>query len=152
MNNSILGPDAADWNGTLYKSILATEDSQGAMSITDSVSPPNSGPPRHIHHDADEVFVILSGECEFWLAGETFYRGPGETAFIPRGVEHTFRVVGDAPCRHLLILTPGGFEGFFYEMASEKRRIPEDMDAIVEAGERFHLSFTGPPLGTEGAA
>ena len=44
---------AIEWNGVAYKTILATEDTGGAMSIVDSVSPPMSGPPRHIHHKED---------------------------------------------------------------------------------------------------
>jgi len=66
--------------------------------------------------------------------------------FVPRGKEHTFRVVSDTPCRHLVILTPGGFEGFFSEMAANAYRIPEDMPAIAECAARYRLSFTGPPL------
>lgn len=82
----------------------------------------------------------------FWLEGETFTRGPGGTVFVPRGREHTFRVIGDRPSRHLVILTPGGFEGFFAEIAKRGCRIPEDMPAVLESAARHHLSFTGPPL------
>ncbi len=146
MKDTILGDGAIEWLGVLYKTILATADTGGAMSITDSVSPPNSGPPRHIHHDADETFVLLTGDAEFWLAGETMTRGPGQTVFVPRGTEHTFRVVSDTACRHLVILTPGGFEGFFAEMAEGRYRIPEDMERIGEIAARHHLTFTGPPL------
>ena len=147
MSYGILGPGTFEWLGVTYKTVLATEDTHGAMSIVDSVSPAGSGPPRHVHHAEDETFVILTGECEFWLEGETFTRGPGECAFIPRAKEHTFRVVGDAPCRHLVILTPGGFEAFFSEMANEQMRIPEDMDRVNAAAARHNLAFTGPPLG-----
>ncbi len=147
MKDHILGPGAIDWLGTQYRTILATADTGGAMSIVDIVSPPASGPPRHIHHDADETFVMLSGDCEFWLEGESLVRGPGETVFVPRGKEHAFRVISDVPARHLVILTPGGFEGFFAEMAAGGFRIPEDMEAVAESGARHHLSFTGPPLG-----
>lgn len=135
-----------DWNGTTYRTILDASETQGAMSIFDSVSPPRSGPPRHVHDAEDETFVILSGEVELWLEGETFTRGPGETAFIPRGAEHTFRVISDHPCRHLVILTPGGFDTFFAEMAEGGFRIPEDMDAINESAARHNMRFTGPPL------
>lgn len=135
-----------DWLGTSYRTILTTAASAGAISVTDSVSPPLSGPPRHIHHDADETFVVLTGDVEFWIAGDRFVRGPGQTAFVPRGHEHTFRVVSDTPSRHLVILTPGGFEGFFAEMAAGQFRIPEDMPAIEESAARHHLTFTGPPL------
>ena len=147
MKDPILGPDAIEWRGVHYKTILSTADTGGAMSVTDSVSPPHEGPPRHVHHGADETFIVLSGDVEFYLEGETFLRGPGETAFVPRGKEHTYRVASDTPSRHLVILTPGGFEGFFAEMAAGKFRIPEDMPAIEESAARFHLTFTGPPLG-----
>jgi len=142
----ILGSNVLEWLGVTYHTILSTQATGGAMSIVDSVSPAGSGPPRHIHQREDETFVVLTGECEFWLEGQRFTRGPGETAFIPRGKEHTFRVTGDQASRHLLILTPGGFEGFFKEMADGQFRIPDDMPAISEAAGRFHLTFTGPPL------
>ncbi|MDK1373056.1 MULTISPECIES: cupin domain-containing protein [unclassified Sinorhizobium] len=116
------------------------------MSIVDSLSPVGSGPPRHIHEAEDEIFVILTGRCKFWLGGEELMRGPGETVFIARGSEHTFQVIGDTPCRHLVILTPGGFEEFFAEMAAGQFSIPDDMPAIVEAAGRHNLRFTGPPL------
>ena len=149
MLDNDLGPDSESWNGTQYKRILGEADSGGAMSIVDSVSPAGSGPPRHIHDAEDEAFVVLTGECEFWMAGERKRCGPGEAIFVPRGVEHTFRVVGDAPSRHLIILTPGGFENFFSEMAQGQFRIPEDMEQVVESGGRHNLRFTGPPLGDD---
>ncbi|WP_435259883.1 cupin domain-containing protein [Thioclava sp. FR2] len=138
--------EAMRWNGTFYKTILSTAETGGAMSIVDSLSPVNSGPPRHIHHAEDEVLMILTGRCLFWMEGEEFIRGPGEVAFIPRGKEHTFRVISDVPCRHLIILTPGGFEGFFADMAQGQFAIPADMPAVVESASRHNLTFTGPPL------
>lgn len=138
--------DAIEWLGVKYKTILTTEQSGGAMSIVDSWSPAGSGPPRHIHAGEDETFVVLTGTCKVWIAGEERLAGPGESVFIPRGIEHTFKVVGDEPSRHLVILTPGGFEGFFTDMAAGQCRIPEDMPAIEESARRHNLTFTGPPL------
>lgn len=136
--------DALEWNGTTYRTILATAESGGAMSIVASRCPALSGPPRHVHHREDETFVILEGEVEFWLEGRTIRRGAGETAFVPRGAEHTYRTLAES--RMLTILTPGGFEGFFAEMAQGAFRIPEDTPAVMEAARRHHLAFTGPPL------
>lgn len=135
-----------EWLGVTYKTILAAEDTGGAMSIVDSTSPVGSGPPRHIHHAEDEAFVILTGACRVWLEGEERELLAGESAFIPRGKEHTFKVIGNEPCRHLVILTPGGFEGFFADMVAGQFAIPDDMPAVVEAGERHNMTFTGPPL------
>jgi quercetin dioxygenase-like cupin family protein len=139
-------PDAVEWLGTHYRTLLSARDANSTLSVVDIVSPPHSGPPRHIHHDADETFVILEGAFLFWLDGETHRRGPGETIIVPRGKEHTFRVISDTPSRHLIIMTPGGFEDFFVEMAQGAMRIPEDMAKVVEIGHRYELEFTGPPL------
>lgn len=133
-----------EWNGTTYRTILSTAGSGGALSIVDSRCPALSGPPRHVHAREDEIFVVLEGEVEFWLAGQTIRRGPGETAFVPRGAEHTYRILAEA--RMLTILTPGGFEGFFADMARGAFRIPEDMPAVLESAGRHHLTFTGPPI------
>ena len=143
------GPVSHEWLGVHYKTIFSPAESGGAMSIVDSESPAGSGPPGHIHDREDEVFIVLTGGCEFWLDGQRFRKGPGEAAFIPRGREYTFRVVGDRPSRHLLVLTPGGFEGFFAEMARGGFRIPEDMDQVGASAARHNLRFTGPPLGAE---
>lgn len=135
-----------EWLGVLYKTILAPEDSGGAMSIVDSLSPVGSGPPRHVHHNEDETFVMITGTCKVWIEGVETIAGPGESVFIPRGKEHTFKVIGDEPSRHLVILTPGGFEGFFEDMAKGQCRIPEDMPEIEASAAKHHMSFTGPPL------
>ncbi|MBT9385878.1 cupin domain-containing protein [Pseudooceanicola sp. CBS1P-1] len=140
------GAEELTWLGTSYRTILDPTDSGGRMSIVDSTGPEGSGPPRHVHEAEDEVFVVLTGRCDFWLEGTRLSRGPGETVFIPRGAEHTFRVT-EGPSRHLVILTPGGFEGFFAEMARGQFAIPEDMPAIEASAARHNLRFTGPPLG-----
>lgn len=99
------------WLGVTYKTILPPGASGGAMSIVDTTAPEGRGPPRHIHDREDEVFVALTGQCEFWLEGARFVRGPGQTAFVPRSREHTFRVIGDQPSRHPIVLTLGASRG-----------------------------------------
>lgn len=139
-------PDAITWLQTTYRTLLPAAAAQGRLSVFDSVTQPGGGPPRHVHLDADETFVLLSGDVSFWLEGETFAKGPGDTVFVPRGAEHTFQVVGTRPARMLTILNPGGFEGFFAEMAAGAFRIPQDMADIITIAERYNLTFTGPPM------
>ena len=131
-------PDSIEWLGVTYKTILESKATGGAMSIVDSLSPVGSGPPRHVHMLEDETFVMLTGLCRVWIEGEEFTKGPGETVFIPRGKEHTFQVIGDEPSRHLVILTPGGFEGFFADMAKGQFQIPADMAQIEESAKRHN--------------
>jgi quercetin dioxygenase-like cupin family protein len=149
MKDVVKGPETITWAGVTFRTILETAATEGRMCIVDSVAPPGFGPPRHVHKLEDETFVVLTGEIEVWLEGVTRFAGPGESVFIPRGREHTFRVVGDRPCRHFVILTPGGFEGFFADMAAGQCRIPEDMPTVLESAARHAMDFTGPPLGAE---
>lgn len=116
---------AIEWLGIHSKTILTPEQTGGSMSVVDSWSPEGSGPPRHVHMNEDETFVILTGTCKFWLEGDEFTAGAGERVFIPRGTEHTCKVVGDVSCRHSVILTPGGFEGFFADMAAASDVFPK---------------------------
>ena len=141
-----------EWLGTRFRVLLPSAATAGGICVVDSWAPATFGPPRHIHDDADETFVVLTGELIFWLEGETFRAGPGESVHIPRGREHTFRVTDDGPSRHLVILTPGGFEGFFADMAAGQFAIPEEMGPIEESAARHSLRFTGPPLGPEEGA
>ena len=138
-----------EWLGVTYRTILSPEASGGAMSILDSTAPVTTRPPRHVHEREDEIFIVLTGHCEFWVEGARFVKGPGETAFVPRGKEHAFRVIGDTPSRHLVILTPGGFEGFFADMARGQFRIPEDVPEIEVSARAHHMQITGPPLEAE---
>lgn len=146
MNEVTADRDAVEWLGVRYKTILSPGQTGGAISIVDSWSPAGSGPPRHVHENEDETFVMISGHCRVWIEGDETIVGPGASIFVPRGRNHTFKVTGDEPSRHLVILTPGGFEGFFAEMAAGRYRIPEDMPAIEESARRHNLRFTGPPL------
>ncbi len=140
-------PYSVEWLGTTYRISLTAAQTQTRVGIFESLDQPGYGPPRHIHNREDETFHVQSGEVEFWMNGQRRLEGPGSVVFVPRGTEHTFRVIGDLPARMLTIMTPGGFEGFFAEMARHNCRIPEDMDQVAAIGARFGLTFTGPPLG-----
>ncbi|MBW9055535.1 cupin domain-containing protein [Rhizobium mesosinicum] len=134
------------WLGTTYTLVLSKPETGGAFALVDSVTEPGYGPPRHVHQKEDEAFFVLSGDVEFWTKDGTVVKGPGEAVFLPRGVEHTFRVAGDQPARMLTMLTPGGFEEYFLEMGRNKYRIPEDMGAVAGSAAVFGITFTGPPL------
>ena len=134
------------WNRSQILIRARRSDTAGAIGIFETVDQPGDGPPLHVHDDADETFVILSGEAEFSLNGKRSHHGVGATIFVPRGAEHAYRAIGSAPLRMLTIMTPGGFEAFFAEIAERNYRIPEDMQKVVEIAARYHVRFTGPPL------
>ena len=133
------------WNGTRYRTILGTVETGGAMSITYGEAGPFNGPPAHTHDREDEILIVLEGEMIFEVAGERFSRGPMGTAFVPRGTPHSF-MTGANGARCLTVLTPGGFEGFFAEVARSRFQMPRDMAAVAEIAARYGSRFTGPGL------
>lgn len=132
------------WMGTDYSITVARSDSAGVVGVFESTTPAGEGPPVHIHNNEDEVIHIIDGKFELWLDGQVSHAGPGMSVFLPRGVPHTFRVIGDRPGRILAIATPGGFENFFVDAAERDLRIPDDMAALMELADRYGLQFVGP--------
>ena len=132
------------WMGTEYKITVGESDSGGAIGVFEGTVPAGDGPPLHIHHNEDEVIHVIEGDYEFWLDGKILRGGPGSSVFLPRGVPHTFRVVGEKPGRNLAILTPGGFEGFFIAAAARNLRIPDHMAEVVQLAQSYGLEFIGP--------
>lgn len=96
---------------------LTAEQSGGAVSVGLATVPPGGGPPLHVHAREDELFMILEGTYRVCVAGEWRDAGPGSLVWLPRGVAHTFRVVGDVPGKHWVVTTPGGFDEFYAKCA-----------------------------------
>jgi hypothetical protein len=69
------------------------------------------------------------------LGDEVVYAEKGDLVFKPRDQWHTFWNAGDGPCRILEIISPGGFEHVFEEMAED----PEAMTG--EAGLALHTRY-----------
>ncbi|AIE85323.1 cupin domain-containing protein [Fimbriimonas ginsengisoli] len=97
--------------------------------------PPGSGPPLHLHEDADEAALVLSGEFEWTLAGEVRRLSAGGFLSIPRGVHHRFVNVGETDASFVAWVTPAGFEGYF------RQRVHLDPSKDAEALRRLAQSF-----------
>lgn len=128
---------------------LSGEQTKGSLVVALGITPPGAGPPPHIHHDEDELFLILDGQCRFLVNGQwTEPVEAGTVVYTPRGVRHTFQNVGDTPSRHWIITTPSGFEQFFARCATVFAQAadgPPDMKSILEISAEHGLEFV-PPL------
>jgi mannose-6-phosphate isomerase-like protein (cupin superfamily) len=138
------------WMGSQYAVTLRGDTATGRPGVFESIVPAGEGPPVHVHHNEDEILHLIEGQFEFFVDGERIPRRAGDTVLVPRGVPHTFRVLGERPGRLIAVMTPGGFEGFFLEVAERELRIPDHMDEVAETAGRYGLEFTGPPLSATG--
>lgn len=151
--DSALGPQAAVHQAgegqpnhaflTRYLRLLP-EDTGGTFALWEEHIPEGVGPPLHIHHDAQEVFVVLEGRVRFRCSGRDAEVGPGGSVLIPQHAEHTFKGLGPGTARVLVQLIPGRGVGFFRE--TDGLDPERDMDRIREIAREYDLEFAGPPI------
>jgi quercetin dioxygenase-like cupin family protein len=99
--------------------LLRSEQTDDRLGVVENAVPAGwAGPPLH-HHDFDETFYVLAGELTFQLGEERVAAGPGEVAFAPRGAHHTLANLSERPARYVLVITPGGFERYFDQIAAD---------------------------------
>lgn len=60
----------------------------------------------HSHQDAAEIFIFLSGACEFTLEGETRVVAAGSTVYVGPGQKHKLKAVGDHPMDVFMAVMP----------------------------------------------
>jgi quercetin dioxygenase-like cupin family protein len=132
---------------------LSGAQTNGTMVVALSSSPPGGGPPPHRHREEDEMFLVVEGSIGFLANGEwTEPLAPGSIVYTPRGVVHTFKNVGETPCRRWVIVTPSGFEQFFSKSAAVfAKGGPPDMARLMEISAEFGIEFV-PPLKGGGPA
>jgi len=119
---------------------VSAEDSGGAMTVLEEVEP-MSDTPLHVHSREDELFYVVEGEHIFQRANEEFRLGPGEAIFCPRRIPHSQRRVEPGVGRELVVLTPGGFEQFFRDLAEAERNGTLGPDAYAAASERAGITW-----------
>jgi mannose-6-phosphate isomerase-like protein (cupin superfamily) len=121
--------DARWWFACLADIKISADQTGGALSVLEITEPPNEAGPLHVHHREDEGFWILEGSATFLVGDTRIEAGAGDFVWGPRGVPHAY-TTGDAGCRMLYIMTPGGFEDLVREMSvpAAERTVAPPMD------------------------
>ena len=119
----------------------SNHSTNGSFSLIEAVDPMET--PRHVHEREDEAFYILGGEHEFECDNETFRVGPGAYVFLPRGIPHAHRRVGDpSASRMLIMVSPPGFENFFVELSDAREAgRPLDERFYAELAEKYAIRW-----------
>jgi quercetin dioxygenase-like cupin family protein len=112
--------EARWWFESLAVIRATSADTGGQMTIVEVTEPPRAQAPLHVHHNEDEAFWVLDGAVTFEIGETTVEARAGDYAFGPRHIPHRYSV-GDAGCRMLFILTPGGFEEVVNAMSEPAR-------------------------------
>lgn len=111
----------------------------GAMSVIEEVDPLDT--PVHVHSNEDEIWYILEGEHIFQIGEIEIKAGPGDAVFGPRGVPHAQRRVVSRTGRFLEIYSPGGFDGFFREIAQAEATGASMPDVYQSVSEKYGITW-----------
>ena len=133
----ILGPndgEAADFGSFGVRFLIWSEESGGGFSLLEHPIPPRTlAAPLHRHTNEDEYSYVLEGRMGAQLGDEVVYAERGELVFKPRDQWHTFWNAGDGPLRILEIISPGGFEHMFKEMAEDPEAMNGEAASTLDA-------------------
>jgi mannose-6-phosphate isomerase-like protein (cupin superfamily) len=140
------------FGGELYTAKAGSEDTSGAFTLVEALTPPGGGPLPHIHHREDKTFYVLEGELEFMVEDDILkVVSAGSWLVVPKGTLHTYKNTGTRPARYLGVLTPGGIERFFEEVsvpAMDRTSPPpfeqEDLDRLLASAPKYGLEIRLP--------
>jgi quercetin dioxygenase-like cupin family protein len=89
-----VGPDVVVWEATGDGvQVVRTRLAAGALFATH-------------RHDQEQLSIVLEGRLEVSLGAEVRTVGPGEVVLIPRGTDHSTKVVSETPAVTLEVFAP----------------------------------------------
>ena len=100
--------------GVVFK--LFGEKTNGLVSIVEHPFPVGACVPPHLHTREDEYSIVTEGEIGFRSGDREVVLGAGGYITKPRGEAHTMWNAGQVPARMIEVISPAGFEHFFWGM------------------------------------
>jgi Cupin domain len=121
--------------------------------------PPGVATPLHVHTHEAEAFYVLEGSLVYQAGDQRYDLSAGSFIYLPKGVPHAFRIIGNIPVRFLGLVAPAGLMGLYDEVGlpAADRRLPgsdgmsmaEEIPRWNEIGPRYGLRVVGPPIPAE---
>ena len=132
---------------------VTVHDTSGDYDLMFAETPPHvPGPPPHSHNAYKESFLIIEGEMEFMVNGETKTLKAGESIDVPPNTMHTFGNKSDQTCTWINIHSPKGFRDFFETLgvsadeakAQERSVAPELIKQVIETAADYDMIIAAP--------
>ena len=120
-----------DWTSTAFghldiRSLISeTRQNSKKVMVGQTIYPPGSTHEHHLHPDAEEVVIVMSGHGWHRVGANHYDIGPGDIVFIPVNAPHSAGSEPDETMTILWIL--GGapsLEKAGYEAVDEIPRVP----------------------------
>jgi quercetin dioxygenase-like cupin family protein len=113
---------------------VTSADSGGPLAALEVTIPPRTLVKSHNHSREDEFTVVLAGTVGARVGDRVVEAGAGASMVKPRGTPHAMWNLGPEPARVLEVVSPGGLEDYFEELAPVLRAKapPSEYDALAE--------------------
>ena len=119
---------------------LTGKDTNGLFTLIEEYNDPGTAIPTHVHENEDEVFKVIEGEMELTVGDKTTVLKAGDLAFGPRGIPHSWKIIGNSKAKVILSVFPSGIEEMFEEL-SELPPGPPDFPKVTEICGRYGIRF-----------
>lgn len=119
---------------------LTGKDTNGQYTLIEQYNEPGIGIPPHVHENEDEVFQVLSGQVEMSIGETITTLNEGDIIFCPKGVPHSWRVIGTEKAKAMLSIFPAGLENMFEELAQLPLG-PPDLEKVGAICGKYNVKF-----------
>ena len=134
-------PEVIRVGGLELRFLRSKDDTGGSLDMFEMTVQPNARMPvPHYHETWDETVYGLMGTTTWRIDGQDVGIGPGQTAFIKRGIVHGFRNDTQEPATCLCVLSPGVLgPAYFRDMAALVASGSPDLAKMKETMLRYGL-------------
>jgi quercetin dioxygenase-like cupin family protein len=119
---------------------LTGADTNNQFTLIEQDNSPGIGIPPHVHENEDEVFKVISGSVEITIGDRTAILNSGDLVFCPRGIPHSWKVIGKENANVSLSIFPSGIENMFEELSNLPKGKP-DMGIVTEICKKYKIAF-----------
>ena len=126
--------------------------------VLEMTLPVGHSPALHVHDTLDDTWYVLEGRMAVRCGDDEYVAEAGHWVSMPRGVPHSFRVVGDQPARILTVHDNETFRDFVRELGQPTtERVPPPnpsfppIDELTRIANRHDLRPVGPPMSEDQA-
>lgn len=128
------------WNilGQTYRPVQWCESS----FAFDTLFPPGTFVPPHVHPTQDEFVKVMEGQFELWLDGRIEHAGAGDLVRLPRGMAHGIFNKSDSPVRALFWVAPSLR---LFALFSQLHNVAEPAE-VMRLAALHDVHFLPPPV------
>ncbi len=133
------GEDGIVWSilGQTYKPVAHCE----SCFAFDTLFPPGTFVPPHIHTTQDEFIRVLEGQFDLFLDGQAATAKAGDLIRLPMGIAHGIFNKTEAPVRALFWVSPARGP---YTLFTRIHNLPDPAE-VVRLAAQHEVNFLPPP-------